>query len=68
MEINLIFIKQTINQLNQETEIVKVEVPLSKSDHANITVELKPETKQKYNNENKLNFYKADYKSIESRN
>ena len=49
---NLIIVKQTINQLNQEIEIVKVEVPLGKSDHITITVELKPETKHKYNNEN----------------
>jgi len=65
---NSIIVKQTINQLNLEIEIVKVEVPLGKSDRATITVELTPETKHKYNNGNKLNFYKADYKSIESRN
>ena len=29
---NLIIVKQTINQLNLEIEIVKVEVPLGKSD------------------------------------
>jgi len=52
MEINLIFIKQTIHQFNQEIGIVKVEVPLGKLDHITITVELKPETKHKYNNEN----------------
>jgi len=33
-------------------------------DHATITAELKAETKQKYNNENKLNYYKADNRSI----
>ena len=68
MKINLFFLKQTLNQFNQEIEIVRVEVPLSKSDYATITVELKPETKHKYNNENKLNYYKPHYESIESRN
>ena len=42
---NLIIIKQTINQLNQATEIVQVDVPLCKSDPATIIIELKTETK-----------------------
>ena len=68
MKINLIIIKQTINHLNQEIEILKVEAPLETSDHATITVELKAEIKRKYNIENELDYCKADYKSIESRN
>ena len=56
MKINLIIIKQTMNQLNQGIEIVKVEAPLGKSDHATITVELKAKIKHKYNIENKLNY------------
>ncbi|KAK2713370.1 hypothetical protein QYM36_009288 [Artemia franciscana] len=38
-----------------EIGIVRAEAPLGKLDHATITAELKAETKQKYNNENKLN-------------
>ena len=68
MKINLIIIKQTINHLNQEIEILKVQAPLGTSDHATITVELKAEIKRKYNIENELDYCKADYKSIESRN
>ncbi|KAK2704139.1 hypothetical protein QYM36_017582 [Artemia franciscana] len=47
---------------HSEIEIVKVEAPLGKMDHSTITVELKAETNQKYNNESKINFYKADYR------
>ena len=54
-----------MNQLNQGIETVKVEAPLGKSDHATITVELKAKIKHKYNIENKLNFYKTDFISIQ---
>ncbi|KAK2726310.1 hypothetical protein QYM36_000677 [Artemia franciscana] len=47
---------------HSEIEMVKVEVPLGKMDHSTITVELKAETNQKYNNESKINFYKAEYR------